>query len=61
VRFIPRDKGKTPDLRAMQEGTPVFCEVKTLNISKDEAERRQRVSDDEIFATSTSVHVGDGF
>ena len=41
IRFIPREKkdGKeTPDLEAKLEDAPVICEVKTMNISADEAE-----------------------
>jgi hypothetical protein len=43
IRFIPRSRTKrrrTPDLAAELEGAKVLCEVKTVNISKDEAERR---------------------
>lgn len=61
VRFIKRTKGKTPDLGAVRDGGPVLCEVKTINISKDEAEKRQRISKGAFVAGSTSIHVGDGF
>lgn len=38
VSFIPRAKDKTPDLQA--EGGRVLCEVKTINISDREVNRR---------------------
>jgi hypothetical protein len=41
VRFVPRDKKKkTPDLEGALGRRRVLCEVKTVNISKDEANRR---------------------
>jgi hypothetical protein len=41
VHFIARvPNKKTPDLRAHDGTSPVLCEVKTLNISKNEADRR---------------------
>jgi hypothetical protein len=61
VHFIKRTKGKTPDLGAVRDGCPVLCEVKTINVSKDEAEKRQRIHNGEIFASSTSIQVGEGF
>lgn len=61
VHFIKRTKGKTPDLGAARDGCPVLCEVKTINVSKDEAEKRQRIHKGEIFASSVSLRVGDGF
>ena len=45
VRFIPRGKRKTPDLAATLAGEPVFCEVKTINISGEEADKRRRVGE----------------
>lgn len=44
VRFVERAKQqnqKTPDLEAKLDGTRVVCEVKTLNASQAEIERRQ--------------------
>jgi hypothetical protein len=61
VHFIKRTKGKTPDLGAVRDDGSVLCEVKTLNISKDEAEKRQRISQGAFLASSTSLNVGDGF
>jgi hypothetical protein len=43
VRFIPRSKVKglrTPDLSASKAGAKALCEVKTINHSEIEAERR---------------------
>jgi putative transposase len=43
ISFIPPAPGKgqkTPDLRAFEESIPVLCEVKTINVSAIEAERR---------------------
>ena len=42
IKFIPRaitDKVQTPDLRGFLGTTPVLCEVKTINVSDDEANR----------------------
>lgn len=61
VHFITRTKAKTPDLGAVRDGSSVLCEVKTLNVSQDEAEKRQRIGKGEIVASSTSIHVGGGF
>jgi hypothetical protein len=60
VHFIKRAKGKTPDLGASQDGRSVFCEVKTINASADEADRRRRIASGEIFATSVDAHVAEG-
>jgi hypothetical protein len=60
VHFIRRTAGKTPDLGALRNSGQVICEVKTINISQDEAQRRQRSAQGEFIASSTSVHVGKG-
>ena len=63
VRFIPRAKNKnlmTPDLGATQSGRPVHCEVKTINISAEEASRRRRIQNGEAVASETSISVGEG-
>lgn len=42
IKFIPRattDKVQTPDLRGFLGPTRVLCEVKTINVSDDEANR----------------------
>lgn len=51
IAFIKRTNRKTPDLRANLAGTRVLCEVKTINVSEEEVERRVRVTRGEIFAT----------
>lgn len=61
VRFIKRAEGKTPNIAAMRGGSPVFCEVKTINISDDEVRRRQRVVDVGFAASETSVHLSEKF
>ncbi|HKR44539.1 MAG TPA: hypothetical protein VJU59_33525 [Paraburkholderia sp.] len=40
VRFVPRGKRETADLEGLLDTRVVLCEVKTLNISEDEANRR---------------------
>jgi flagellin-like hook-associated protein FlgL len=43
VKFIPRSKTdnvQTPDLQGQMESTTVLCEVKTINVSEVETERR---------------------
>jgi hypothetical protein len=41
VIFVPRAKTETPDLAGMIGGRTIICEVKTLNISNDEVQRRR--------------------
>jgi hypothetical protein len=41
VEFVPRGRGKTPDLKATLGATRFLCEVKTIHISADEVARRQ--------------------
>jgi hypothetical protein len=60
IAFIPRKAKKTPDLRAIQNGTRVLCEVKTINISQDEAEHRERVAQGVFEVTSTLGQVTAG-
>ena len=57
VEFIKRQDKKTPDLRAMLDGNPGFCEVKTINMSQVEADRRDRVAHGEIRAFRVPFHV----
>lgn len=40
ISFIPRSTTKTPDLQATLGNSQVLCDVKTINISDDEAKRR---------------------
>jgi len=59
IAFIPRatkSGQRTPDLSAHSGATPVLCEAKTINISKDEAERRARGG-----VGSTEPRLDDGF
>jgi hypothetical protein len=42
IKFIPRSKAnnvQTPDLRGFLDSAQVLCEVKTINVSEDEANR----------------------
>lgn len=43
IRFVGRADHPTPDIEAEYEGQRVLCEVKTINISDDEAGRRRRI------------------
>ena len=47
---------KTPDLGASSDGRSVFCEVKTINVSEDEAEKRSRMHNN--AATQRRGHDG---
>jgi hypothetical protein len=40
VRFVPRGRKETPDLEGTLDTRKVLCEVKTINISEQEANRR---------------------
>ena len=51
IAFVQRDSKKTPDLRATYDERRVLCEVKTINVSQDEADRRERIQQGEIKAT----------
>jgi hypothetical protein len=62
IHFIPRGKMRTPDLGAVHEGHRLLCEVKTINISQDEAERRRRIyHDSAMLAGKTPLQVSDVF
>ena len=61
VRFIPRTKDKTPDLEAFRDGWRVLCEVKTINISQEEADIRQRIHHGAFVSTDVSREVSEGF
>jgi len=39
IRFVPRSEKRTPDLEASASGRRVLCEVKTINVSDQEARR----------------------
>jgi hypothetical protein len=61
IRFLKRTKRLTPDLAAALAGRAMFCEVKTLNISADEAEKRDRIASGEIIGGSVSITLTEGF
>ena len=61
VHFIKRTNRMTPDLRALWNGAPALCEVKTINVSADEAAKRRRIANGETLAASVPSHVADGF
>jgi hypothetical protein len=60
IAFLPRASKRTPDLGASHNGQRVLCEVKTINVSKDEAERRDRTNRGEIKAFKVATSVSDG-
>lgn len=57
IRFISRSDRKTPDLRASQGDTPVLCEVKTINVSQDEADMRAKIRQGAIVVRSVSTRL----
>lgn len=62
IHFIEcKDNGRTPDLGALQDGRDVFCEVKTINPSDDEATRRNRMQSGAVVSDRPQVNVGEGF
>lgn len=60
IAFIKRANKKTPDLRAVYDGTTVFCEVKTINVSQDEAARRAQIAQGAVMASEVPNHVTPG-
>lgn len=60
IAFVRRDSKKTPDLSATFNERHVLCEVKTINVSQDEADRRERVHQGEIEATNVPISVTTG-
>lgn len=62
VRFVPRTSGKTPDLQADLDGQRVLCEVKTINISDDEAAHRRRAYEEGVIeVTGVALWMTDQF
>lgn len=61
IKFIPSDESKTPDLKAVLDGIEVFCEVKTINISAEEAGYRKASAAGEIVVHETPVHMTEPF
>lgn len=57
IAFIKRASHRTPDLRAMQGVTRVLCEVKTINVSRDEAERRAQIDQGAFVLRDVSSQV----
>ena len=58
VRFIPEGKKPRPDIGFTNNGTEMYCEVKSLGISKDEIARRNTVmAYDGVFR----ARLNDGF
>lgn len=60
IGFIGRakkKKKKTPDLRAIQDRTSVLCEVKTINVSQDEAERRTQIAHGAVLGSSAALQL----
>jgi len=60
IAFIERASKRTPDLRAVLDGRRVLCEAKTVNLSQDETDRRDRIHRGEIFATSVEASITSG-
>lgn len=58
IRFVGRTDRPTPDIEAIHEGSRVLCEVKTINISEDEAGRRRRVYSATPMASKTPTELG---
>lgn len=57
IEFIKRSNRKTPDLGAFRDGTRVLCEVKTINVSQDEAARRAEIAQGASVVHETSAEV----
>jgi Fic family protein len=58
IRFVARADRPTPDIEAVHEGRRVLGEVKTINISEDEAGRRRRVYSGTPVASKTATELG---
>ena len=61
VYFIPRDSRSTPDLQAEANGVKVLCEVKTINISNEEACARRQQAEGAITCGSTTDQLAPEF
>jgi hypothetical protein len=53
IRFIPETRERTPDLEGTLAAQTGLCEVKTINVSVDEADRRRRIFSGEACAWET--------
>ena len=61
IAFLPRADKRTPDLAANPGALRVLCEVKTINVLKDEADRRERTRQGEFKAFSVPTGVTEGW
>ena len=58
IHFVARGDGPAPDIEATNDGRRVLCEVKTINISDDEAGRRRRAHAGSAVASRTPTELG---
>jgi len=58
IRFLGRTDRPTPDIEGTLDGHRVLCEVKTVNISDDEAARRQRIYSGTPVASNVPTELG---
>jgi hypothetical protein len=61
IRFIEVGRTRRPDLAALKNGQPLFCEVKSLHVSKDEADRRVQIAQAGFAASSSTTVLASGF
>lgn len=61
IEFVAPGNGKKPDLAASLEGQPLLCEVKTINVSDDQANINKRVDHGEVFANEVRPQLPDAF
>ena len=60
IRFVAPGDTKRPDLEAQLDGRVILCEVKTLNISDQQAERNKRM-ESEVCLTKVTPSLPDEF
>lgn len=58
LRFIPEEKNKTPDIEGKYQDNRILCEVKTIDISEDEINRRRN---SEVYDISVYCKLSKGF
>lgn len=61
IEFVAPGEGKMPDLAASLEGQPILCEVKTINVSDDQADINRRGADGEVFANAVPPQLPEEF
>lgn len=62
IHFVPETTEKTPDLKGMLGNTTVLCEVKTVNVSDEEAIARAALQNGgHRLIESPPPHLGDDF